>query len=204
MIGDATMFGRARRRVGIWVFVMAAGASVITGCASPREHLYTIESIPSDAAQVVAADSAGRTVVVGPVSIPQLVDRPQLVIRTGPSQVDIAEQERWAAPLKESLPRLLASELNKRAPGVRFVEFGSAAINLPSAHLRVEIRRFDVEPGRGATIDAHWIYRPNVGDAVTEHEASFHEPLTGTGYEGYVEALRRACLGLARSMAASL
>jgi len=210
MMGGAGRIGRALLRSPIRLFIVVwVGACVAAGCASPRENLYTLESTPGEAVKVAPAAAAPAvavpTVVVGPVSIPQLVDRPQLVIHTGPSHVDIAEQERWAVPLKESLPRMLAGELGRLVPTVRFVEYSSAAINAPSARLSIEIRRFDVQAGSGATIEAHWIYRPSAsGTRATEGDATIHEPITEAGYEGFVNSLRRACVGLARSMAERL
>ena len=207
MMGGAGRIGRALLRSRIRLFVVVwIGACVAAGCASPRENLYTLESTAGEAVKVAPAAAAPAvavpTVVVGPVSIPQLVDRPQLVIHTGPSHVDIAEQERWAVPLKESLPRMLAGELGRLVPTVRFVEYSSAAINAPSARLLIEIRQFDVQAGSGATVDAHWIYRPSAsGTPVTEGDTAIHEPITGAGYESYVNSLRRACVGLAGRLA---
>ncbi len=209
MMGGAVGIGRACLRSRVRLFVaVTVGACVAAGCASPRENLYTLESTPGEAVKVAPAAAAPavavRTVVVGPVSLPLLVDRPQLVIHTGPAQVQIAEQERWAVPLKESLPRMLAAELGRLVPDVRFVEYSSAAINAPSARLLIEIKRFEVEAGSGASIEAHWVYRPTHGGPATEGDGLIHKAITGIGYEGYVEALRRACLGLARSMADTL
>jgi uncharacterized lipoprotein YmbA len=48
---------------------------------------------------------------VGPVTVPAAVDRPQIVLRVDANRVALQEQSRWAEPLKESIPRVVASNL---------------------------------------------------------------------------------------------
>ena len=180
--------------------------SVLIACASPRDHLYTLESPRDEATGDLPPVAQLRgTVVIGPVSLPELVDRPELVVREGQYGIVTLEQQRWAAPLKESLPRVLAGELTRRIPTTRFVAASSAAINVPTARLLIAITRFDVARSGGAQLDAHWVYRPTRTDsAALEGDVTAHENVTGTGYEGYVEALRRASTRLAGGIADGL
>jgi uncharacterized lipoprotein YmbA len=55
-----------------------------------------------------ATTSSNISVSVGPVSIPAVVDRPQIVVATGPNQVRLEEFNRWAAPLQNSIARVVA------------------------------------------------------------------------------------------------
>ena len=79
--------------------------ALLAACTSARAHLYTLEETPRETAVAIGERP---TVVLGPISLPEMVDRPQLAVREGAYGVTVHEQERWAAPLKESLPRLLA------------------------------------------------------------------------------------------------
>ena len=61
-------------------------AGLAAGCASsPVTRFYTLS-----AAAAPAATSSQLSVVVGPVSVPAVVDRPQIVVTTGPNQVRAA------------------------------------------------------------------------------------------------------------------
>ncbi len=183
---------------------------LLVACASPREHLYTLDASSSDSPSALNSLVNGRaTVVVGPISIPQLVDRPELVVRDSVYTVATVEQERWAAPLKEALPRLIAVEMQRRMPEMRFLTFSSAAISTPVARVLVDFTRFDVARD-GATVDAHWVYKPTQPVASKSQvtsisgDISAHENLSGEPYEGYVDALRRACNRVADQIATRL
>ena len=43
--------------------------------------------------------------------MPAVVDRPQIVVRTGPNEVWLDEFNRWASPLEDNLGRVIAENL---------------------------------------------------------------------------------------------
>jgi len=52
----------------------------------------------------VAADAIGdATIGLGPIRLPELLDRPQIVIRTGSNRLQLAEDRRWAESLAENI-----------------------------------------------------------------------------------------------------
>ena len=175
------------------------GVATLAACASPRETLYTLES-PITAEQ--GAQAEGRpTVLVGPISIPPMVDRPQLVIRQGSDQVTTPEQQRWAAPLKETLPRVLATELAVKKPATRFAAYPSAALNKLEGRIIVDISRLDIVAGEGAVLEAHWIYKNAEGVKAAEGDVQLRERAAGANYGAYVAAMRAACVRLADAIA---
>ena len=65
---------------------VCALAALFTGCRSPQSHLYTLSpGVP--AAGQAGASTSNLAVVVGPVSIPAVVDTPQIAVSLGPNQV---------------------------------------------------------------------------------------------------------------------
>src|SRR4029453_310930 len=76
------------------------------GCASTPSRFY-----PLRAANESAATSSDLSIAVGPVSVPVVVDRPQIVVNEGPNQVRFEEFNRWAAPLQNSIARAVADNL---------------------------------------------------------------------------------------------
>ena len=65
-------------------------AALPAGCASPPSHLYTL-SHSATAATKPNETSSNVSVVVGPVSIPSVVDLPQIAVSNGPNQVSLDE-----------------------------------------------------------------------------------------------------------------
>jgi uncharacterized lipoprotein YmbA len=175
---------------------------MLSGCTSPREHLYTLENQSADP---FGTPETRVTVLLGPVSLPQEVDRPQIVVRDGPSQILLTEQQRWAAPLKDSLPRLLAGELDRTQGAYRFVPISSGAVATPKARLAIDFTRFDVSRVAGATVSAHWVYRSLEPDSVPiEGDAHGQAPVSSGEYAEFVEALRLACIRMAVHLAMHL
>ena len=68
----------------------------MAGCGStPPSHFYTLSATAKPAAL-----SSSVSVSVGPVAVPAVVDRPEIVVRTGPNEVWLDEFNRWASPLR--------------------------------------------------------------------------------------------------------
>src|SRR4029079_10528290 len=68
----------------------------LVGCASAPSRFYTLS-----AAAETAKNSSDISVAVGPVSIPAVVDRPQIVISIGPNQVRLGQFHRLARTATE-------------------------------------------------------------------------------------------------------
>ena len=82
---------------------LAAGLALLllAACAAPApQNFYTL--VPE--AGSAPAATATTSVFVGPVTIPEDVDRLPMVVRTGPNQVEIRDADRWSEPLKSAIP----------------------------------------------------------------------------------------------------
>src|SRR5215831_11920805 len=88
---------------------LAAAVTVAAGCSTAPSRFYTLDSIAASD----GAPAASYTVLVGPVAIPASVDRPEIVVQTAPYRVEIDEFNRWAAPLNDSIARVIASDLGQ-------------------------------------------------------------------------------------------
>ena len=121
-------------------------ALLLASCGTPpRERFYTLEAPEPP----VAAPDA-PTVAVGPVSVPEMVDRPQFVVRTSANEVVIAEQARWAEPLKSAIARVVAANLAAEL-GMRV-----GARNEADYRVTLDVQRFDSGPDQAVLVDAAW------------------------------------------------
>jgi uncharacterized lipoprotein YmbA len=180
---------------GHWLCLAALGVTV-AACASPREHLYSLTSEGDERGELRQAGLV-PTIVLGPVSLPEVIDRPQLVVRDSDFTVTINEQERWAAPLKEQLLRVLAADLDAHMTDRRVAPASSAAINSPVARLAIEISRLELSNVDGVILVTHWVYHPLLPQTPSrEGDASAKFPLRQVGYPGFIDALNRACMAV--------
>ncbi|MGZ5121144.1 MAG: PqiC family protein, partial [Burkholderiales bacterium] len=89
------------------VMMLCALTVVAAGCAStPPAHFYTLSATATR-----SSTSSSVSVAVGPVSVPAVVDRPEIIISTGDNEVQLDEFNRWASPLQDNLARVIAENL---------------------------------------------------------------------------------------------
>ena len=85
---------------------------LLTACGtSEPSRLYTLSALPDRGGEF--AGSEGPAVGVGPVTLPQYLDRPQIVQRSGPNRLETSEFDRWAEPLSDTVPRVLAENIGR-------------------------------------------------------------------------------------------
>ena len=183
------------RRIALCVaLVLAAGCG-----SSPRPHFYALDPGASPARRVAPA----FTVAVGPVSVPDSVDRPQLVLRVGANELVLAEQARWAEPLKASISRVVANRLELELGDARAGVHGKGATDETDYQVRIDIERFDSRPGEAVLIEAAWLVRRPNGGAGLSGRSGVREP-AGNSYDALVGAHSRALSAVSRDIAGAI
>ncbi len=170
-------------------FIFCVLAAFLAGCSStPATRFYTL----SPSAQPVVNQSAGYSLSVGPVLIPAAVDRPQIVLQTGPNQVFIAEFDRWAAPLKEAIPRVVVENLSLMLGAQDIAIFPRSGPADASYRITIDILRFESLPGKAAIVEARWTVRSTKDGRTGSGRAKITEAVRADGYPELVAAHSRA------------
>ena len=138
----------------VWIVLLVALTGLGAGCASTPSKFYTL----SPAAETGGA-TASYSVSVGPVSVPAVIDRPQMVVNVGPNQVGIDEFNRWASPLPNDMARVVAENLAKILGTPLVSVFPQATAAGASYRVLIDVMRFESAPGKSATLDAVWTVR---------------------------------------------
>ncbi|MEO9383051.1 PqiC family protein [Chromobacterium phragmitis] len=179
----------------------AAMAAALAGCASPQSRFYGLDA-PAGAS---APAQFGKRVLLGPVSLPAALERPQLVLDMDGGELKLQEFDRWGAPLD----RLLAQRLSQgvaRASGVASV-YAYPQPGMDGGDLRfiVDVRSLSLRPGRGAALEAAWQLQ-SVADGKILARGGFSRSRAAAAREpgALVAELRILLDGLAADMAAPL
>ncbi|SAL09430.1 lipoprotein [Caballeronia peredens] len=176
--------------------------AILTGCTSPRASFYRLSADPSLSA--AAARTSQRPVIVGPVTVPDLVDRPQIVTRNTNNEVALNEYARWGEPLRSSVADAIAGDLALLLGSDR-VAVASRAIADPQAYrVRVDIQQFESVPGDAVAIDAQWSVRRFGDDNALNGRSLVREPVTGPDFDALVAAHSRALASVSRDIAAAI
>jgi uncharacterized lipoprotein YmbA len=159
------------------------------GAANVQQDVYTVRPI---------------TVVVAPVTVPELVDRPQFVIRVNENQVKLDEFSRWADSLKSQIPRVVAADLAQYLQGARVSVNGQADDTAAGYRVRIDIQRFDGAPGDAATVEALWSVLPPKGAASLTGRTLAREPCNAADSGALAAAYSRALDAVSRDIAGAI
>src|SRR5579885_193871 len=178
---------------------MVALAAALAGCGtSPPPKFYALSS----ASAPDGAPPADVAVLVGPVSIPADVDRPQFVVQKGPNSVEVDEYSRWSAPLNDSIARVVAADLSVLL-GSPDVATASLANFKAQYRVTIDVQRFDSIRGQGTTLEAVWVVRKANGETRSGRTVA-HETVSGDGFDTLAAAHSRALAKMSADIAGAI
>ena len=182
---------RLTATAALCIFVVLAA-----GCATPPSRFYTLS-----AGTAPATTSSNLSVAVGPVSVPAVVDRPQIVVTTGPNQVRLEEFNRWAAPLQNGIARVIAENLVAMLGAPR-VTLSSQTLSADADYrAAIEVQSFESLPGEAAVLDAVWTVRRAKDGKAETGRTTVREAVQEKGYDALAAAHSRALARLSRDIA---
>jgi uncharacterized lipoprotein YmbA len=178
-------------------FALACALLVFAaGCSSPAVKYYTLSAVAPP-----ASTTSQIAVAVGPVAVPSVVDRPQIVVTTGANQVTVDDFNRWASPVQDSVERAVAENLVALLGTQRVILFESSLGADAEYRVQIEVRNFESAPGKYASLDAVWTVR-RLKDRKTETgRTTVREQVEGDGYEALAAAHSRGIAKMSREIA---
>ena len=180
---------------------------VLGGClgSTPPTQFYLVPSLTGpDTAPPVSAGQRDLTLGVGPVTVPPYLDRPQIVTRTSRAKLALADFDQWAAPLSDTIPRVLAENLSLLIPTERVVLHPWLRTLDPDYQITVEVLQFDRGPGGAVVLVARWSLLNRDAKELTLRTARISQAAGGTDYEATVTAMGRVLEALAQDMTTTL
>jgi uncharacterized lipoprotein YmbA len=178
--------------------VMLSIAVSACGTTSPS-RFYTLNSTAS----IESQPDVNTSVAVGPVSIPDAVNRPQFVVTVGPNRVEIDEYERWAAPLDDSISRVVAGNLSVLLGKSQIIRAPMTNFD-PAFRVTIDIQRFESVAGESVTDDAVWIVRRSKDGITRSGRTVARETVQSKDYEELAAAHSRALQQVSRDIAAAI
>ncbi len=179
---------------------------LLCGCASKATNYYVLHSLQSEAPGVkMTKAESDLTIGVGPIKIPEYLDRPQMVTRSTPNSLQFAEFDKWAEPLEKNLARVLAENLSILLSTDRVVVFPWAGSTHVLYQVTVDVSQMEYTPNGKALLIADWSVFGNNGEKLLEIKRSrIVEPVQSTGFEAIASAQSRAVEDMSREIAACI
>jgi uncharacterized protein len=177
---------------------------LLAGCATtPPAQFYTLA--PLQAPEAKSVSTPRFTLAVGPVIMPELLQRPQIVTRNRDDQVNFAAFHRWAGTLADETKRVLAVNLGTLLYEARAVVTTDDLAIDPDRRVVVNINRFDGVPGGAVWLNAVWTLTSRKGEnTLAVHQSVIEEKVAGAAVADLVSAHSRAVGRLSREIAAGV
>jgi uncharacterized protein len=187
------------------VLVGMLGGSGLLGCShTPTPHYYVLS------AATAATDPTARqgpAIGLGPITLPEYLDRAQIVTRATDSRLELATNHRWAEPLAASFARALLTNLEREMPAADIVVHPWRNALSLARQVQIEVTRFDGGPDGAFHLSARWnIATPDARGASQALQSDIAIALPGKAddFDALVAAANSAVAALAKSIAAQL
>jgi uncharacterized lipoprotein YmbA len=202
---------RARRELIVQAAVLwaLAVALSVSGCFSPQpdpSKFFVLAPAGGATANSFApaglSASSGPTIGLGPIKLPEYLDRDEVVTRVGPNRLELSEKDRWAEPLNDNFRQVLAQDLTQSL-GTHSIMFypwvGTTRIDY---QVRIDVYRFETDPNANAQLVAHWQVLDGSGKLLYAGDSNLSEQAQPG--EPVAAALSRTVERLAQQIASTI
>ena len=188
------------------VFMLLSGILLISGCAvtsgtSVQADFYQLNEIPN---QTLQGAASGPVVGIGPVQLPEYINRPQIVTRNSTHKLNVSEFHRWIEPLKDNINRVLVTNLSNHLNSNRVYSIPRNERDYPLAlRVAIDIRHFEGSLADSAYLEAQWTVYDKDGKPLLSSVSLIQEKLAGPDYESLVKAMNMTLQTLGKEISAT-
>ena len=187
-------------------FVVGCLSLGLSGCISipnsPMPRFYALSAL--DRTEVIK-DSPKMIIGIGPVKIPEYMDRPQIVTEDKDKMLHFAQFDRWGESLDLGLARLIREDLTVMFPGTKLTLYPwNPSIDVKYQVL-IEVVQLDNEFDRDMSFVVQWtVIDLQSSKIVIIKRSEFHQPIVPPNYSGLAKTLSTACASLSNQIAEEL
>ena len=188
------------------LFTLALVVMILTGCASSSSSkFYQLNPVQNKTSVTgdVSSDQS-QVIAIGPVRIPDYLDRPQIVTRSGKNELKLSEFDRWAGSLENDVNRVLVEDISSLLPAGCFsvVHWTPYLGSQVPASYRVEVivDRFEGALGDSVLLKAQWRIFAKDRSLILEKGSQVREQVNGSSYDELVAAMSSALERLSRDI----
>ena len=182
---------------------------VLDACSLGRQssptRLYVLTALAPPGGTPAGKSATGVAVGVGPVELPQYVNRPQIVTGESGNELQQAGFDQWAEPLETNFTRVMAENLSQLLATERVAVFPWKGPVPLDYQVVVEATHFLGTPGGTASLVALWRVLGKEGrETLVSRQSSFTETTGSSDYTALAAAMSRTVAALSRDIATTI
>ncbi|MFQ5329820.1 MAG: membrane integrity-associated transporter subunit PqiC [Thermodesulfobacteriota bacterium] len=189
------------------VLICSAAAVSFSGCATTQpSRFYTLQSLPDEAAGEGAAGAQDDIGVgIDTITLPALLDRPQIVLSTGDNELTFAEFDRWAEPLDENIYRVVTENISILLNTGHVYTYPWKSSAKIEYRVAIDVIRFDVTADGDTSLVARWtVYGGEEWETLLKKKSRFTNSADSTDFHSLVSALNKTLEDFSREVAEAI
>ena len=198
-----------QRRAAMSAVMWCMLAGVMCGCASSKPSRYFFIQPTTQFKNEATERMVGSEAMIGllPITLPDYIDRPQIVSVLGENELRIDEFNRWGASLRENIPLVVANQLLVHLGKGVYIDIypwsTEAAFNY---QLSMTVIRLDGMLGSSAELIVEWSVFEGRDERkpLVRRTTVYRTDITGEGYIPYVHGLRTVLNAFSKDVAKEL
>jgi uncharacterized lipoprotein YmbA len=192
---------------GALTLAIAMVGLLFSGCGtSPAAKFYTLTPVTQQKQETSGGTTgAGQPVAIGPVEIPEYLDRPEIVTRADQNQLVLSELNLWGGALKADVNRVLIENISYSlaSDGIPVVTWKIGIAD--TQRVPIQVVRFDGIPNDNIILKARWTVIGKDGKTFElVSESNISVPVKGGSYNAVVAAMSEALGELSKEIASGI
>jgi len=184
-------------------------ALALSGCISvpnsTTPRFYALQAVEANLVSKKVNITSDVLIGIGPVKIPQYLDRPQIVTRGKEKMLEFAQFDRWGEALDQGVASLLREDLTVILPGAKFISYPWNSFLPVTYQVTVEIVQLDSELDKDLFLVVQWmVLDAQNAKTMIIKRSEFRQKITPQNYSGLAKALSTACASLSSEIAEAL
>jgi uncharacterized lipoprotein YmbA len=160
-----------------------------------EDNYYSLVLAADDVTAPVDTGESNPHLIVGPVQLPEYLQRRGIAMQIGANQIQTANHHLWAEPLEEAISKVLVRDIADLASGLTVDRDAGRWSDSGDCRLRIEFDSFHAtDRSRVVNSGRYWL---SSTDGEVRKEFDLTETLYGDGYAQAVTALRQSLRTLA-------
>jgi uncharacterized lipoprotein YmbA len=173
------------------------------GCPrKPPPNYYLLDSGTQNTLSEVAS---GVAIGIGPLWVAPHLNRLQVVTRQTDTELKISDAHQWAAPVRDSVFSVIASNLAVELNTNLIYEFPLRLRRHLDYRVAIDLIRLDGHLGGEVILEARWILSSGDGKKMLDSRVtSVSKSTQSDDYSSYIQAKSQAVIALSKEIAKSI
>lgn len=191
------------------IAILAIAGAAAGGCSlglqpRPDDSKFFVLSPVAAAPSSPSANSSAMVIGIGPIKLPDYLERQEIVTRVAPNRMVLSGTDRWAEGLDGNFTQVFAQDLGATLGTQRIVFFPWYQTATIDYQVQLDVYRFESDGSGTVTLTAHWQILDHLGKMLYVTDSTFTATAASPGATAVVAAMSTALGDLAQEIASKI